>query len=166
MNNIYLALGSNRGDRVDNLKKAVQKINSPNNCSVTKISSIYETKPYGEIEQQNFYNAVIEITYHLNPEKLFELVKQIENEIGRTKTVKWGPREIDIDILLFGNQYFQNDEITIPHKDMLNRDFVLLPLLEINKEIIHPVEQVYIKDLDFNQLQSNIIRKFQVDFLG
>lgn len=142
----YLLLGSNQGNRQLNLEQAVKNIN--NSCGiVTKQSSLYETEAWGLKEQAAFINRAIEINTRHAPEDLLTEVKRIEREIGRVDTVKWGPRLIDIDILLYGNTVFHSDKLTVPHPYLHLRRFTLIPLNEIARTIIHPVLEQSIEAL-------------------
>ncbi len=161
MNKIYLGLGTNIGDKENNLKKTVSEFYKNKDFFNIKISSVYETRPYGEIEQENFLNAVLYLETNYTPEEIFIYTKNLEKKIGRKKRKIWGPREIDIDILLFNNSVYNSDKITIPHKDLLNRDFVLVPLLEINKNIMHPVEKKEIKKVLSEITDRYIIKKIK-----
>ena len=107
-------------------------------CEVEAVSSIYESAPYGEIEQGEFFNAVFKIKTYLELKELFKFLKLVETQVGRKVTTKWGPREIDLDILFYNDLIFSDNQITVPHKDLLNRDFVLVPLNEIAPDLIHP----------------------------
>lgn len=111
------------------------------------VSSIYEAKPYGDANQENFFNAVFRILTYYRPIELFSFLKKVEEKIGRTKTVRWGPREIDLDILFYNNIVLKDERLTIPHKDLLNRDFVLVPLCEIAPELEHPEMNVKICEI-------------------
>lgn len=102
------------------------------------VSSIYESKPYGNLNQENFFNAVFKIKTYYQPAELFEFLKKVEEIVGRKKTVIWGPREIDLDILFYNNLIFNDERLIIPHKDILSRDFVLIPLCEIAPDLEHP----------------------------
>lgn len=102
------------------------------------VSSIYESSPYGDLKQEDFFNAVFKIKTYYKPLELFEFLKKVEEQVGRKKTIKWGPREIDLDILFYNNLILEDEQLTIPHKDILNRDFVLIPLCEIAPELEHP----------------------------
>lgn len=102
------------------------------------VSSIYETKPYGDLKQEDFFNAVFKIKTYYQPVELFGFLKKVEEKIGRKKSIKWGPREIDLDILFYNNLILYNEQLTIPHRDLLNRDFVLIPLCEIAPNLKHP----------------------------
>jgi 2-amino-4-hydroxy-6-hydroxymethyldihydropteridine diphosphokinase len=146
MNKVFLGLGSNVGDRLDNISNVIKKLESNHKFSDVKYSSIYETKPYGKIEQNNFLNCVVSFITDLSILDLFEYVKKLEKKIGRIKREVWGPREIDIDILLFGDLIYEYGKIRIPHKDLLNRDFVLVPLLELDENIVHPENNELIKN--------------------
>ena len=102
------------------------------------VSSIYESSPYGDLKQEDFFNAVFKIKTYYRPLELFGFLKKVEEQVGRKKTIKWGPREIDLDILFYNNLILEDEQLTIPHKDILNRDFVLIPLCEIAPELEHP----------------------------
>lgn len=144
-------------------------IDQNSECKVEKVSSIYEALPYGVVEQAEFFNAVIKVETDLEPKELFHFLKSVENKVGRNFTKKWGPREIDLDILLYNDLIYSDEEITIPHKDLLNRDFVLVPLIEIEPELIHPEHNKKISEISIfkpeteqnftNAIKSNIIRK-------
>jgi 2-amino-4-hydroxy-6-hydroxymethyldihydropteridine diphosphokinase len=127
---IYLGIGSNLGDRRDNCLKAVESLGN-RGIKITKRSSFYETKPWGVKDQPDFINMVVEGLTDLTARELLETVKDIEREIGRTETYKWGPRVIDIDILLYGDKVIDEPDLKIPHPYMGERDFVLSPLAEI-----------------------------------
>jgi len=148
MNNIvYIGIGSNVGVQINKIDLAVELINENPYCEVLSVSSIYETAPYGEITQDEFFNAVIKIKTFFEPKNLFYFLKSIEIQVGRKINTKWGPREIDLDILFYNDLIYFDEEITIPHKDMLNRDFVLVPLNEIAPELVHPELQKKISEI-------------------
>ncbi len=159
-NNVYLGLGSNKGDRFNYLVSAVKLIGEDKNCRLVKSSSVYETKPYGNTNQDNFYNAVILIETEFDIEKLYHFLKNIENKVGREKSeVRWNPREIDVDILFYNNLIYKSEILTVPHKDIMNRDFVLVPLIEIADDFVHPVLNKKLKELDLSLIEKHIIRK-------
>lgn len=136
MNNIvYLSLGSNIGDRAEYLHKAVQLLNRHEEISVQKISSIYETKPVGYTNQDYFLNIALRISTSLTPNKLLAYTQHIENELGRIREIHWGPRTIDLDILLYNNENIEAESLIIPHPRMNERAFVLAPLYEIHQEL-------------------------------
>jgi 2-amino-4-hydroxy-6-hydroxymethyldihydropteridine diphosphokinase len=158
-NTAYLSLGSNIGDRSKNLKEAIARIEQNPECMIAAVSSFYETKPYGYAEQDNFINAVIKIETDLQLVELFNFIKNIEKEMGRLQRVKWGPRELDIDILFFNDEIRKSDELTVPHKGIIERDFVLIPLKEIAPDLIHPELVQKISDICKTIKENNIIRK-------
>ena len=164
MNSVYLGLGSNVGNKVENIHKVIENFFNDNRFVNVNISSLYETIPYGEIEQENFINCVINFQTQLSLELLFDLTKNLEKKIGRKKRKTWGPREIDIDILLFGDLIIENEKISIPHKDLLNRDFVLVPLLEVNSELFHPIEKKKIKSFLSKLNDKYIIGKINFSY--
>ncbi len=163
MNNVYIGIGTNVGDRIENIQKVVSKFKKNYLISKVYISSIYETVPYGNVKQENFYNAVIFLQTSMELLELFDFTKSVEKIIGRIKRVNWGPREIDLDILLFNEMVFESENITIPHKDLLNRDFVLIPLLEIEDKLVHPKTK---KELSYylrKLKESYIVSKFALN---
>lgn len=143
---IYLSLGSNIGNRKRNLEKAVAEL-SNNNINKIKISSLYETEPVGP-KQRNFYNIAGKFKTNLNPQELLKVLKQTEEKLGRTKTYRWGPRVIDIDILFYGKQIVKTKNLIIPHKEIINRVFVLVPMKEIAPNFVHPIKHKTIKSLN------------------
>ena len=160
MTTIYLSLGSNIGNRKNNLRKALIELNM-NNIKEIKISSLYETEPVGP-KQRNFYNIAGKFKTTLQPQELLKKIKQIEEYLGRTKTYRWGPRVIDIDILFYGKQIIKNKNLIIPHKEITNRAFVLVPMNEIAPNFIHPVYNKIIKTLNNNiqNIQKDIHIKY------
>lgn len=131
----YLALGSNLGDRLETLQKAVELLDQENDIQVMKKSKLYETLPYGDVPQENYYNAVIQISTTCEPLQLLEKTQAIEKALGRERLIHWGPRTLDIDILLMGAEQVATERLTIPHKEMLKRSFVLVPLKDIYPEV-------------------------------
>ncbi|GAF66487.1 2-amino-4-hydroxy-6-hydroxymethyldihydropteridine pyrophosphokinase [Bacillus sp. TS-2] len=129
-----IALGSNIGNRKNYLDQAINLLQEHPDCELLKISSIYETEPVGYVDQQSFLNMVIEMETDLNPLKLLELTQSIESRCGRKRDVRWGPRTLDLDILLFDEENMEGEELTIPHPRMLERAFVMIPLSEVSPE--------------------------------
>ena len=127
----YLSLGSNIGDQLGYLTQATMLLNEHTGINVTKTSSIYESAAWGLEDQADFYNLVLKIETSLLPECLLEVCQEIENELKRTREIKWGPRTIDIDILLYEGVELCEQFLTIPHKYLLERPFVTIPLTEI-----------------------------------
>lgn len=146
MNLIYLSLGSNLGDREKNLDTALSELKNEG-IVILKKSSIYETAPWGYEKQPEFLNMAMEGLTLLEPYDLLKLIKEIENKIGRKKTIKYGPRVIDIDIIFYNNIILKSEVLTIPHPLMHKRDFVLKPLCEIASEFIHPELKISVKKL-------------------
>lgn len=164
MNKVYLGLGSNVGNKVDNIQNVIDFFCKDQRFTEVKSSSLYETVPYGEIEQDNFVNSAIGFSTKLTLEELFVLTKELEKQGGRIKRKTWGPREIDIDILLYGDSIIKNDHLSIPHKDLLNRDFVLVPLLEVNDKLVHPIEKKKIKSFLSKLNDKYIIGKINFNY--
>ena len=131
MGNAYLSLGSNIGDRLKNLQTAVDALRLLPNTKVMAVSSVYETEPVGLKEQCNFYNIAVKLETSLSPRCLLGTCLGIEAAMGRIRNIKNGPRIIDIDLILYDNERYKDEELTLPHKEMNNRAFVLAPLAEI-----------------------------------
>ena len=135
----YLGLGSNVGDREEYIEQAVFLIGKINGVSILKRSSNAETDPEGKEDQPSFINAVLEIKTSLHPLKLLEELQNVESALGREREVEWGPRTIDIDILMYGNLVMSDERLQIPHPLMHERLFVLQPLKEIAPRAVHPI---------------------------
>lgn len=137
---VYLGLGGNENMSFSAINNAIHSIQGSSHSSVTKISNLYRSKPWGIESQSHFLNLVIEIETELSPANLLDYALSIEAVAGRNRadTIKWGPRILDIDILVFGNQIIKSPELSIPHPYISEREFVYIPLLECNKEIEIP----------------------------
>ena len=135
----YLSLGSNMGDKRYYLDEAINRIGEDSLTRVEKVASFIETEPYGNVEQDNFLNTAVEISTLRNPQELLQLTSDIENQLGRVRTVHWGPRTLDIDIILYEDVVINIDGLIIPHKEMHLREFVLRPLCEIAPTVEHPI---------------------------
>jgi 2-amino-4-hydroxy-6-hydroxymethyldihydropteridine diphosphokinase len=142
---VYLALGSNLGDKMGNLASAVERLSRK--IKVKKLSSVYETKPMYIEEQPLFLNAVLSASTTLAPSELLHFIKGIESELGRQPSFRNAPRLIDIDILFYGDRIIDTLELTIPHTHIAERAFVLVPLAEIAPEMVHPLTHKKVKDL-------------------
>jgi 2-amino-4-hydroxy-6-hydroxymethyldihydropteridine diphosphokinase len=143
------------GDRELNLLRAVAEIGRIPDCKVTGLSSFYETSPVGVIDQPSFYNAVLRLHTALPPHELLKQLLRIETEVfGRTRTVHWGPRRIDLDLLLYGEITISDDMLTVPHPRIPERRFVLQPLCDIAPDLVHPLVGKSIAEL-LNGLQSD-----------
>jgi 2-amino-4-hydroxy-6-hydroxymethyldihydropteridine diphosphokinase len=127
----YIALGSNLGDREAYLRRAIAELDEHPSVAVTRLSDIYETEPVGYTDQGPFLNMVVAVTTSLSPHDLFGHMSAIERRLGRTREIRWGPRTIDLDLLLYGSQTFVTPELTIPHPRMWDRAFVLIPLADV-----------------------------------
>ncbi|MBP3475469.1 MAG: 2-amino-4-hydroxy-6-hydroxymethyldihydropteridine diphosphokinase [Lachnospiraceae bacterium] len=135
----YLACGSNMGERERYLNAAVEALLADHKCRVMKVSDWMMTTPYGGVEQENFLNGAIAIETLYTPEELLERIHEIEKDNDRERKVHWGPRTLDLDILLYEDCVMYTDDLKIPHADMHNRDFVLAPLAQIAPYEMHPV---------------------------
>ena len=142
----YLHLGSNQGDRKDLLHKALQLINE-NIGTITKKSSIYETEPWGIKEQEYFLNMAIELASSKSPEEVLSNIKSIEKTLVSDKIIKWGPRNIDIDILYCDDLILESNVLLIPHAHIHERNFVLIPLMEIAGDYTDPVQLITIDEM-------------------
>jgi 2-amino-4-hydroxy-6-hydroxymethyldihydropteridine diphosphokinase len=153
---VFLGLGTNLSDREANLARAQQELQS--HVTIIQASSIYETPPWGGVEQPAFLNQVVKATTDLTPLELLKALKHIEETMGRVPSVRFGPRLIDIDILLFDDVILDTPELTIPHPRMLERAFVLVPLNEIAPDLTVPLTNVpfagFLKGLDCSQIKK------------
>ena len=138
MHTVYLGLGSNQSDPINQIKNATELIEKIETSKITKKSSLYESLPVGYLDQPNFINQVISLQTSLSPAELFERFQQIEFQLKRVKKIVNGPITIDIDILLFNQEIILTKDLTIPHPRMLDRAFVMIPLLEIEPNILVP----------------------------
>jgi len=146
MHKVYLHLGSNQGDRLQMLNDSLGQIGE----KIGKIqlkSSVYETEPWGLKDQANFLNMAIEVKTKLTVEEVFNISKEIEQTLGFPKQIKWGPRSIDIDILYFDNEIIDTEKLKLPHPQLYNRNFVLIPMMEIAGDYIDPIKNVSIDEL-------------------
>ena len=131
MHTAYLALGSNEGDRLSTLQRAVDLLDGAAGITIRRSSRIYETEPVGGPPQPDFLNAVVEARTSLDARELLEACHRVERSLGRERVVRWGPRTIDIDILTYGRERIDEPDLVIPHPRMHERGFVLAPLLEL-----------------------------------
>jgi len=140
--NVYLCLGSNVGNREENIRLAIKGINQEI-CKIARQSSFYETQAWGKTDQDPFYNMVVMANTTMDPRDLLTAIAKIEREIGRERKEKekWGPRVIDIDILFYGKRIIRDKGLEIPHPELHLRNFVLVPMMEIAPEFEHPVLQ-------------------------
>ncbi|WP_027964469.1 2-amino-4-hydroxy-6-hydroxymethyldihydropteridine diphosphokinase [Halalkalibacillus halophilus] len=156
MINVYIALGSNIEPKDTYLDQAIQQLDDHEQIEVHQQSSKYRTKPVGYTEQDLFLNMVVLIKTSLSPEALLTYTQSIENTLGRERHIRFGPRTIDLDILLFGDKEIQSEMLTVPHPRMTERAFVLIPLNEINDSIAinNTSLQTHIEQLDKEDLEG------------
>ena len=131
MNTVFIALGSNLHNPIYHLEKGIRQINHLPETNIVKRSSLYKSKPLGPKNQPNFINAVVKIKTNYDPIELLNALQDIENKHHRRRTKKWGPRTLDLDILIFNHIEMNNERLVIPHPEIINRDFVLIPLFEV-----------------------------------
>ena len=146
MATVHIGIGSNLGNRQENCEKAIALI-ILKGVTVTWMSSMIETEPWGVTDQQKFINAAVEAQTDLEPEGLLAVLKKIESDMERLPSVKWGPRLVDLDVLFYDDLVMKTDDIEIPHPYIQERDFVLRPLAEIAPEKMHPVLKKTVKEM-------------------
>ena len=152
MENIaYLSIGSNIGNRLEIFQKALQLLDENNEISVEELSSIYETDPVGYTNQACFLNAVLKISTSLQPEELLQICLFIESQLGRKREIRWGPRTLDLDILLYNQENIETESLIVPHPRMQERAFVIIPLMELDPDIKLPNVNAALDDI-LNQI--------------
>ena len=157
---VHLSLGSNLGDRAANLRAAIQALAATDRIRVTAESAWYVTEPVGNASQPSFLNAAVEIETDLEPLELLKTVKTIEQRLGRRPSERWGPRAIDIDIVLWGDRVMAGDELTLPHKEFRRRAFVLVPLAEIAPDAVDPVSGMTVVQLQARPEARGTVRRY------
>jgi len=154
-----LGLGTNLGDRHENMQSALRKLGELPTIELTRISSLYETVPVGVTDQPDFLNLVAAAQTSLAPQALLDALLHIENQMGRVRTKRWGPRVIDMDLLLYGSEQITLPRLTVPHPRLRERAFVLAPLAEIAPELALPGDEKKVADLlEFFAREGNIRR--------
>lgn len=135
----YIGIGSNKGDRLGYCQKAADAIRHFKDTAVIRLSSFYETEPLEVSDQEWFINGVAAIRTALTPQALLSACQKVEQDLGRVRTVRYGPRTIDLDLLLYGERIVSTDRLTLPHPKLHLRRFVLVPMIEIAPKVVHPV---------------------------
>jgi 2-amino-4-hydroxy-6-hydroxymethyldihydropteridine diphosphokinase len=143
----YIGFGSNIGDRLKHIQNAIHALSKTEGITLQEISSVYKTDPVGYETQEPFLNGVAAIQTNLSPLSLLRTLKDIEIAVGRQHRIRWGPREIDLDLLIYGDLRLQTEKLVVPHPAMHLRGFVLVPLAEIAPDLVHPVFQETIETL-------------------
>ncbi|MCM3758981.1 2-amino-4-hydroxy-6-hydroxymethyldihydropteridine diphosphokinase [Sporosarcina aquimarina] len=139
MNTAFLSIGTNMGDREAYIKLAIASLRATEGIEAVETSSIYETAPVGLTDQADFLNIVVRLATTLDPLELLTVCQRIEQELGRERTIRWGPRTADLDILLYNDDVIEREELSVPHPRMRERAFVLIPLTELAPGCIDPV---------------------------
>jgi 2-amino-4-hydroxy-6-hydroxymethyldihydropteridine diphosphokinase len=161
----YLSLGSNLGQRQDFLKKALRLMASSDKLELTRVSRVYETQPLGFSDQNDYLNLVVEGVCDMKPLELMDYLEDIESSVGRKAEFKNGPREIDIDILLFDDSVFEKDDLIIPHPGLNRREFALRPLLNLNPDLSEPTSNTpYAVYLSRISGQKKTVERTDLDF--
>jgi len=156
---VFLGLGSNIGDKEEHIRKALTSLS--NICNVRRTSNLYLTEPVGYTEQDWFLNCVVEVETDVDPKKLLSSIKSIERKLGRKKTVKNGPRIIDIDILFYGVCVVNSKNLVIPHPLLQERLFVLQPMMDLNPGFVHPVLKKTIYELYVDRLWAELVTPYK-----
>ncbi|KKB39425.1 2-amino-4-hydroxy-6-hydroxymethyldihydropteridine diphosphokinase [Bacillus thermotolerans] len=146
-NRAFLSLGTNLGDRFSHLQEAIRLLDAHEKIRIERVSSIYETDPVGYTEQPAFLNLVLQASTSLSAEELLEACLLIEQQLGRVREFKWGPRVIDLDILMYNQDNIKSENLIIPHPRMLERAFVLIPLAEVAPKALMPGSDQSLEDL-------------------
>ena len=134
----YVGIGSNLGEREQHVRAALDALAALPDTTLTRASSLYDTEPVGGPDQPDFLNAVAELDTDLAPRQLFWNLMRIERQLGRVRTVRWGPRTIDLDLLLAGDWVISEPDLQVPHPELVRRSFVLVPLVELDPTLVHP----------------------------
>lgn len=139
MARVHVAFGGNLGDVEENVRRALQALGRLPTSRIVRVSSLYRTAPVGVVDQPEFVNGALEADTELEPEAFLGGLAEIERALGRTREVRWGPRTVDLDVLLWGDRVIRTPDLEVPHPRMHERAFVLVPLAEIAAEALHPV---------------------------
>lgn len=147
LNIAFISLGSNIGNRLEYLQQAVDLLQQIEHVDVANMSSVYETDPVGYEDQAAFLNMVVEIKTLLTPHEILKKCNEIEAKLGRKRDIRWGPRTVDLDILLYNEENVKTEDLIIPHPRMMERGFVLIPLVELQANLVDPQSKQLIADV-------------------
>lgn len=147
MKTAYLGLGSNVGERLEQLESAIKILDNVEGVQVSQISSVYETEPVGYVDQPNFLNLCVEVKTELTPQQLLQQCFYTEQQLHRVRDIRWGPRTLDVDILLYEDEIIEEENLIVPHQRMRERSFVLTPLNDIAADVVEPRTQLSISEL-------------------
>lgn len=147
MKRIFIGLGSNVGDRLEFLRSAVRTLEKSGVITIERCSAVYETEPVGKKNQPYFLNAVLEVSSEESARSLHQRCRLVESALGRTKTERWGPREIDLDLLYYGEEQYESDGLVIPHPETANRRFVLVGLNDLAPDLFDPAVKKTVADM-------------------
>ncbi len=160
---VYLGVGTNVGNLLENIKNAIKLLTSDKAIKALHASSLYITEPVGLVEQQDFLNCVFFVETELSQQELFLKLKDIEKSMGRKKTVKYGPRIIDLDILFYEDIIYQDLDLTIPHPHLHKRSFVLWPLCELSEDLVHPLFMKTVAKLKSELVNPTSVKLFETE---
>ena len=157
MSRAYLGIGTNMGDRLSNLSDAIDYIKQFKNTEIVKISKIYETRPWGYTEQNDFLNLCVSIDTNLKPEELLQKCLEVELNLKRERIIRWGPRTIDIDILIYDDIICNGEKLTLPHPRIQERAFVLIPLIDLKEDLM--IKGMLLKEW-LNELDAEEVKEY------
>jgi 2-amino-4-hydroxy-6-hydroxymethyldihydropteridine diphosphokinase len=159
----YISIGSNLGNRLKYIREAIRRIEQSKEIKISKVSSVYETQPAEYRDQPWFLNMVLELETSLEPLNLLELLLEIEGQMGRRRTRRYGPRNIDLDLLLYDDLVLSSDKLTLPHPRMHERRFVLVPLAEISPQVVHPLLKKNVEKLLEDLTTDSAFEKYEFE---
>lgn len=159
MDRVLVSIGSNIGDRLYFLQKAVDELRKIPGITLRSASSVYETEPVGKKDQPPFLNAGLELASTIPASRVLAALKEIERKVGRTPSERWGPREIDLDLIYAGSTIVEDGRLVLPHREAANRRFVLTPLAEIAPDFVDPVRKLTLRELLLSCPDSNSVVK-------
>ena len=158
MNVVYLSIGTNMGEREQNLKLAVKLLTDTDGVTVEAVSSIYETAPVGFVDQASFLNIAVRLTTNLSSADMLKVCQGIEQELGRVREYRWGPRIIDLDILLYNHENIETESLIVPHERMFERAFVLVPLVEISDQATEQLRSAHKALVTMDVQKEGVVR--------